>query len=124
MTVELTYKQYLKRSMKAQTTYIVGEQARMAEAQRLFDIYAQAMSVLGLHPLTRMEIVDRHRELDRMLADVPKTHGDTEGQRAIYNLNIAGSREIAGWNEAEVKWEREAETLTKRISALQSQPVT
>lgn len=91
MTTE--YAKFLKEGMKAQRAYIRGEQKRMAKARQLWARYDAAMRDLGLHPLVLNELVDRQKELEGMLANIEQTHGDTEGQRAIFR--VFGNRAAA-----------------------------
>lgn len=85
----MTYAQYLRESQRLQRAYIRKEQSRMAWADKLWLHYKAAMQKLDLHPLTSTEIADRRRQLDSMLARVAETHGDTPGQRAIYEARYA-----------------------------------
>lgn len=87
----LTYTKYLKVSMRLQRAYIRGEQRRIAKARRLFDLYKTAMGRLQLHPLTDNEIDQRRRELEVMLANVAKTHGDNETQRIHHRMLTRGA---------------------------------
>lgn len=80
----MTYKQYLALIARRQRAYIRGEQRRMRKAEKLLLRYTVAMGNLGLHPLTRMEIVDRKRELLGMDRDIATTHGDSEATRIHY----------------------------------------
>ena len=88
----MTYLQFLARSQRAQRAYIREERRRMEKARKLFERYAKAMHQLGLHPLGRMEIVDRWDELNRMERDVPTDYGDGPAMQGAYRLHLANQR--------------------------------
>lgn len=81
---QLTYPQWIEQIKSRQLKFIAAERARFDEAQKLWDAYLSGMLTLGLHPLTRMEIADRRRELDGMEKNIEQTHGDNEVNQAIY----------------------------------------
>lgn len=80
----MTYKAFLAESKRRQLKYVREERVRYAKADKLLLKYTAAMSALGLHPLNRMEIGDRHNQLRQMERDVDLTHGDTLGMKAIW----------------------------------------
>lgn len=88
----MEYAEYIKECQRRQRAYIKGERRRMAKAQKLWVRYAVAMGQLALHPLNRMEIVDRVRELDSMAATVCETHGDSPAMRSLWELRFPVER--------------------------------
>lgn len=87
----MTYAEYIKECQRRQRAYIRGERKRMAKAQKLFQRYTAAMAAIELHPLGRMEIGDRQRQLDDMERRVPETHGDSEAMQAAYEMRFGES---------------------------------
>lgn len=81
----MTYQQFLDDSMSKQAAYIREETHRYAQAQKLRWRYEGAMSRLSLHALDSFEISDRLKQLDDMKKRIRQTHGDTPGNRAIYD---------------------------------------
>lgn len=82
----MTYKQYLAHSQRMQRRYIAEEMKRNEKLSKLWYEYKAKASKLGFHPLDRREIEARSDELRQMLARVEDTHGDTPGQRALYEM--------------------------------------
>jgi hypothetical protein len=79
-----TYKAFLAYSQKMQRRYIAEETKRNEKLSKLWYDYKAKASKLGFHPLDRREIEDRRDQLRGMLARVEQTHGDTPGQRALW----------------------------------------
>lgn len=84
-----TYKSFLAYSQKMQRRYIAEETKRNKKLSELWYDYKAKASKLGFHPLDRREIEDRAHELRGMLARVEETHGDTPGQRALWEARRA-----------------------------------
>lgn len=80
----MTYKQFIAHCQKMQRRYVADEMKRNAKLSKLWYDYKAKASKLGFHPLDRREIEDRAHELKQMLARVEETHGDTPGQRALW----------------------------------------
>lgn len=73
----MTYAQFVKDLQRQQSKYIAEEERRMKKAAALWYKFKADMNKLGLHPLNGTELADRRRELIRMRADIPETHGDS-----------------------------------------------
>lgn len=84
----MDYKTYIRESKKGEARYIRSERTRYKKLERAFDRYRAAAHALGLHARNGTEIFDRFRELDQMLARIDETHGDTPGQRALFESRI------------------------------------
>lgn len=80
------YPAFLRASIRAQRTYLAAERRKMLKAEKLVVKYRARMAALGLHPLSWNEITERLAQLNGMLRDVEKTHGDCEAQRSIYRM--------------------------------------
>ena len=80
-----TYPQYLAYCMEMQRRYIAEERKRIAKLRKAWDRYTKAAHALGLHPLERREIEERQDQLRTMQARISETHGDTPGQRALWD---------------------------------------
>jgi hypothetical protein len=79
-----TYKSFLAYSQKMQRRYIAEETKRNEKLSKLWYDYKAKASKLGFHALDRREIEARRDQLRGMLARVEETHGDTPGQRALW----------------------------------------
>lgn len=84
-----TYAAFIAHSQRMQRHYIAEEQKRNEKLLKLWYQYVAKASKLGFHPLSINEIVDRAHELRRMSARVEETHGDTPGQRALWEARQA-----------------------------------
>lgn len=80
-----TYLQFLVQSQHLQREYIKAEQAKIKKMWKAWDRYTAAAHALNLHPLNPAELSARETELARMLTDIPRTHGDTPTQRALWD---------------------------------------
>jgi hypothetical protein len=80
-----TYPQYLAYCMEMQRRYIAEERKRIAKLRKAWDRYTKAAHALNLHPLDRREIEEREDQLRAMQARITETHGDTPGQRALWD---------------------------------------
>jgi hypothetical protein len=85
----MTYKQFLAQSQKMQRAYIAAETKRNAKLLTLWYDYQAKASALGFHALDRSEIIARRDQLNVMLARLDETHGDTPGQRALWEARQA-----------------------------------
>jgi hypothetical protein len=106
----MTYQEWLAGSLRLQLHYIATERTRYLKAAALKAEarnappsdprradeagrpYVEAMSALGLHPLTGAEIAARLRQLGEMEADAPVTQGDNVAYQALYR-----DGEANGW---------------------------
>lgn len=77
----MTYEQFIKDMQRQQAAYITAEERRVKKAVALWRKFKDDMHKLGLHPLNGTELNDRRRELIRMRADIPETHGDSAVMR-------------------------------------------
>lgn len=84
-----TFAAFIAHSQKMQRRYISEEQKRNAKLSKLWYDYKAKASKLGFHALDRREIEARADELRNMLARVDETHGDTPGQRALWEARRA-----------------------------------
>lgn len=90
----MTYPEFIKYCQRRQREYIRGEQKRMKKARVLCDKYVASMLKLGLHPLSRVEIVDRQRDLDRMSTEVLTTHGDSVTMRYAWEHYVKDTESL------------------------------
>lgn len=81
-----TYKGYLALSQRMQRKYIADERKRYTKLDKLWYDYKAKAAKLGIHPLDRREITARFDQLREMEARVEETHGDTPGQRALWQM--------------------------------------
>lgn len=95
MTEEFTgtYAQYVAECQKRQRRYIMEQRAKMRSAQHAWRRYEETMRGMGLHSLTPREIYDRQQELERMLTDIPISHGDSPTMRMCYETRMANKEE-------------------------------
>ena len=80
----MDYATFLRTSQSLQAEYIRKERRRYKKALKMYDRYVRQMAFLELHPLRGRDIYDRLHQLDDMEKRIPESHGDTEGQRAVY----------------------------------------
>lgn len=88
----MNYKQYLAHCQKMQRRYIAEETKRYQKLEKLWYDYKAKAAKLGIHPLERREIIARFDQLREMLARVEETHGDTPGQRALWEMRQAEAK--------------------------------
>lgn len=84
----MDYATFLRASQSLQAEHIRKERKRYKKALKLYDRYARLMGILELHPLRGRDIYDRLNQLNEMEKRIPETHGDTPGQRAVYEARF------------------------------------
>ena len=78
------YMAYLHDIQTQQRAYVRAEFKKLYKAFALYDAYAKGMADLKLHPMMADELVGRWKDLRRMEADIPTTHGDSPANRLAH----------------------------------------
>lgn len=83
----VTFIAYARWTKRKAVAGIKDEQKRIKKARQAFDRYSEAMRLLRYHPLTRLEIEDRGRELESMLRESTERYGDNENMRIAFKMH-------------------------------------